>query len=70
MAEAELMVDRAKPNPEFAATIAARKALEGHWEVVSIEEDGGASPKPDIKSITDSWPAGDVRTSAGNCQAF
>ncbi|HTU26509.1 MAG TPA: TIGR03067 domain-containing protein [Pirellulales bacterium] len=52
VSEAELKVNRLKPNPEFAATIAARKALEGQWEVVSIEEDGGASPKPDIKSIT------------------
>jgi len=50
--EAELMVNRLRPNPDFAATIAARRALEGSWEVVSIEEDGGASPKPDIKSIT------------------
>ena len=52
VAEAELMVNRLQPNPDFAATIAARRALEGSWEVVSIEEDGGASPKPDIKSIS------------------
>ncbi|HEX4147076.1 MAG TPA: TIGR03067 domain-containing protein [Pirellulales bacterium] len=50
--EAELMVNRLRPKPDFAATIAARRALEGSWDVVSIEEDGGASPKPDIKSIT------------------
>ncbi len=52
VAEAELMLNRLKPNPDFAATIAARRALEGQWEVVSIEEDGGASPKPDIRSIS------------------
>jgi uncharacterized protein (TIGR03067 family) len=52
VAEAELMVNRLRPNPDFAAAIAARRALGGSWEVVSIEEDGGASPKPDIKSIT------------------
>jgi uncharacterized protein (TIGR03067 family) len=50
--EAELMVNRLRPNPDFAAAIATRRALGGSWEVVSIEEDGGASPKPDIKSIT------------------
>ena len=50
--EAELMVNRLRPNPDFAHAIATRRALEGEWEVVSIEEDGGASPKPDIKSIT------------------
>lgn len=51
VAEAEAMVNRLQPNPDFGATIAARRALEGSWDVVSVEEDGGASPKPDIKSI-------------------
>jgi uncharacterized protein (TIGR03067 family) len=50
--EAEQMVNRLRPNPDFAATIADRRALEGSWDVVSIEEEGGASTKPDFKSIT------------------
>jgi uncharacterized protein (TIGR03067 family) len=52
VAEAEWLVDRAEPSATFAATIAGRKALEGQWDVVSIEEEGAKQTRPDIKAIT------------------
>ena len=52
MAEAEWLFDRVQPHPAFAATIAARKKLQGQWDVESIEEDGTKQTRPDIKSIT------------------
>ena len=52
VAEAEWLFDRAQPHPAFAATIAARKKLQGQWDVESIEEDGTKQTRLDIKSIT------------------
>ena len=46
------MFDRVQPNPAFAATIAARKKLEGQWDVESIEEEGVKQTRLDIKLIT------------------
>jgi hypothetical protein len=52
VAEAEWLLDRLAPSPSFAATIEARRALEGEWEVTSCQEEGAAVKKPDIKTIT------------------
>ena len=40
LTEAELMLAEIRPDPKFEATVAARKALQGTWRVISAEQKG------------------------------
>ncbi len=70
VAEAELQFDKLRPDPALLATVLARKALQGEWEVVSAEEDGEALKKPDMKSLTIVGRRGDFVFRLGSARAL
>jgi uncharacterized protein (TIGR03067 family) len=70
VAEAELMLDKLRPDPKFATTVAARKALQGEWEIVSAEEDGVALKKPDLQSLAVIGRRGEFTFRLGSARAL
>jgi len=51
LTEAELMLAEIRPDPKFEAAVAARKALQGDWQVVSEATNGANVEPPDWDTV-------------------